>query len=283
MDSNTSTPPGALTPTQDPYKGSGVPWHALYMLATLVSSIVVVDVFYRVLVKPNAREIAALQRAGEMELTETSIWVVLRDLEQQACITLFLWAVALIAYKWWETSRERRLLRRGLLDLGEGDAISVTRTQHLARAIRDKLKPSEQRGVLPRALFRGLSRFHKGSNVEEVSNSVNNMCDGELGRMESELSMINYIAWAIPSVGFIGTVRGIGGALAVAGTALGEDITQVTDKLGTAFNSTLIALLLSIPLMLFIHHIKQRQESTITEIEDYCQDNLVARLFRPKN
>lgn len=278
MDQTTPTPPSS----QGSYKG-GAPWQTLYMLATLVSSIVVVDLFYRVMVKPKAREISALQSAGEIEITETSMWVILRDFEQQACITLFLWATALVAYKWWETSRERGLLKAGLLELGEADAIAANRANMYIASIREKLKGSQQRGVLPRALFRGLSRFRKGSNVEEVSNSVNNLCEGELGRMESELSMINYIAWAIPSVGFIGTVRGIGGALAVAGTALGEDITQVTDKLGTAFNSTLIALLLSIPLMLFIHHIRQRQESTITDIEDYCQENLVSRLYRAQN
>ena len=279
MASPTSTTPGPNPSSTESYKG-GVPWQTLYMLGSLVASVVVVDLFYRVIVRPKAREISNLQQAGEMEVTETSIWVILRDFEQQACITLFLWAVALIAYKWWETSRERRLLKHGILELGEADAIAPARANMYIIAIREKLKPSEQRGVLPRALFRGLSRFRKGSNVEEVSSSVNNLCEGELGRMESELSMINYIAWAIPSVGFIGTVRGIGGALAVAGTALGEDITQVTDKLGTAFNSTLIALLLSIPLMLFIHHIRARQERTITDIEDYCQENLVSRLYR---
>ncbi|MEM6393296.1 MAG: MotA/TolQ/ExbB proton channel family protein [Planctomycetota bacterium] len=261
-------------------KGSGLPIQTLYMLVSLVASIVVVDLFYRVVVKPKVEGIALLKESGELDPTETSVWIILRDFEQQACITLFLWATALIVYKWWETGRERRLLKRGLLELGEADAIAANRATSLVTSIREKLKPSEQRGILPRALFRGLSRFRKGSNVEEVSSSINNHCEGELGRMESELSMINYIAWAIPSVGFIGTVRGIGGALAVAGTALGDDITQVTDKLGVAFNSTLIALLLSIPLMLFIHHIRQRQESTISEIEDYCQDNLVARLYR---
>jgi len=278
------------SPTQDPKDASPsngkrrnnpeLPWQTLYMGGTLVISVVLVDLFYRLLVRPGARAFNALQQAGEIPLTETSLWEVLRDFEQQACLTLFLWAVALVGYKWWETTRERSLLGRGLLELGEADAIAPNRANAFITAIRGKLEPGEANGILPRALIRGLARFRKGSNVEEVSTSVNTLCEGELGRMESELSMINYIAWAIPSVGFIGTVRGIGSALAVAGTALGEDITQVTDRLGTAFNSTLVALLLSIPLMLLIHHIRQRQESTVNEVEEYCQEKLVSRLYR---
>ena len=36
------------------------------------------------------------------------------------------------------------------------------------------------------------------------------MCEAESDRLDSEMSMIRYIAWAIPSIGFLGTVRGIG-------------------------------------------------------------------------
>ena len=58
--------------------------------------------------------------------------------------------------------------------------------------------------------------------------------------------MIRYISWAIPSIGFIGTVRGIGEALAQADKAVQGDIAGVTQSLGVAFNSTFIALLISI-------------------------------------
>ncbi|MCK7511244.1 MAG: MotA/TolQ/ExbB proton channel family protein [Desulfobacterales bacterium] len=68
-------------------------------------------------------------------------------------------------------------------------------------------------------------------------------CDAEGERLESELSMIRYIAWAIPSIGFLGTVRGIGDALNQAHQAIEGDIFGVTRSLGVAFNSTLIALL----------------------------------------
>ena len=64
--------------------------------------------------------------------------------------------------------------------------------------------------------------------------------------------MIRYISWAIPSIGFIGTVRGIGEALGQADIAVQGDISGVTQSLGVAFNSTFIALLISIFLMFLV-------------------------------
>ena len=97
------------------------------------------------------------------------------------------------------------------------------------------------------------------------------MCEAEAERSESELSMIRYIAWAIPSVGFIGTVRGIGDALAQAHKAVGGDITGVTSSLGVAFNSTFIALLISLVLMFLVHQIQLMQERLVHGVEKYCQ------------
>ena len=107
---------------------------------------------------------------------------------------------------------------------------------------------------------------------------VHEMCESEAERSESELSIIRYIAWAIPSIGFIGTVRGIGDALAQAHQAVSGDITGVTQSLGVAFNSTLIALLISIVLMFIIHQIQLMQERLVLGAGRYCDNMLIRRL-----
>jgi biopolymer transport protein ExbB/TolQ len=96
--------------------------------------------------------------------------------------------------------------------------------------------------------------------------------------MDSELSIIRYIAWAIPSVGFIGTVRGIGDALGQAHRAVEGDITGVTTGLGVAFNSTFIALVISIVLMFFVHQLQLMQERLVLDSERYVDHELVRRL-----
>ncbi len=90
--------------------------------------------------------------------------------------------------------------------------------------------------------------------------------------------MIRYIVWAIPSIGFIGTVRGIGQALALAYQAMDGDITGVTQSLGVAFNSTFVALLLSLVLMLLVHQLQLIQERLVLETQNYCESRLIRHM-----
>ena len=87
--------------------------------------------------------------------------------------------------------------------------------------------------------------------------------------------MIRYIAWAIPSIGFLGTVRGIGQALGQAHQAAQGDIAGVTQSLGGAFNSPFVALLISILIMFLMHQLQLAQERTTQETEQYCDQRLL--------
>ena len=90
--------------------------------------------------------------------------------------------------------------------------------------------------------------------------------------------MIRYIAWAIPSIGFIGTVRGIGSALGQAHRAVEGDISGVTASLGVAFNSTFIALVISILVMFLMYQLQLHQERLVIDSQQYSERNLMAHL-----
>ena len=76
-------------------------------------------------------------------------------------------------------------------------------------------------------------------------------------------------------MGFIGTVRGIGDALLHAEEAIKGDLTGVISALGLAFNSTLVALILSMVLMYMLHMLQSRQEALILELQNYSREKLV--------
>ncbi|MBD3646403.1 MAG: MotA/TolQ/ExbB proton channel family protein, partial [Pseudomonadales bacterium] len=113
---------------------------------------------------------------------------------------------------------------------------------------------------------------------QDVSSSGRETCESESERLDSELSMIRYIAWAIPSIGFLGTVRGIGQALGQAHKAVQGDIAGVTQSLGVAFNSTFVALLISIVVMFLLHQLQLAQERLVLDAEDYCDNRLIRHL-----
>jgi biopolymer transport protein ExbB/TolQ len=169
------------------------------------------------------------------------------------------------------------LLGRDLLGLPEGLPIGQEDIRLLAERLHALPLPTQD-ALLPRALLTAVERFAATGNVQHVSTAARDVCDSEGERMESELSTIRYIAWAIPSVGFIGTVRGIGDALGQAHRAVEGDITGVTSSLGVAFNSTFIALVISIVLMFFIHQLQLMQERLVLDTQSYVDRHFVRRL-----
>jgi biopolymer transport protein ExbB/TolQ len=187
------------------------------------------------------------------------------------------WALAIMGFKASKTLKHRALLEMDLIAFSEGIRILPEDTRDVSRQIQ-ALTPPQREALLPRALLAALQRFSATRSIQDVASAIHACCAAEAERLESELSMIRYIAWAIPSVGFIGTVRGIGDALGQAHKAIEGDIFDVTKSLGVAFNSTLIALVISIVLMFLLHQLQLLQERYVLDTEAYCEDRLTRHL-----
>jgi biopolymer transport protein ExbB/TolQ len=68
--------------------------------------------------------------------------------------------------------------------------------------------------------------------------------------------------------------------LSRADEALAGDISGMTGSLGVAFNSTLVALIISIVLMFLLHQLQRLQDSLIVSVNDYLQKNVLDRLSK---
>ena len=262
-------------------KRKNIPIEFVFQLFALIIAIIVVHAFYVSAVRPNAEQIIAEQNAAAAEnpdyVRERRVWVLIKDWEQEACFVLMFWALAIMGYKTVKTLNERRLLDVDLVPVADGMRILPEDTREFARQVQ-ALPEDRQRMLLPRALLNALRRFASTKNIQDVSSSTHTIVESEADRLESELSMIRYISWAIPSIGFIGTVRGIGEALAQADKAVQGDIAGVTQSLGVAFNSTFIALLISIFLMFLVHQLQLTQERLVFDSEAYVDDKLIRHM-----
>jgi len=262
-------------------KKKNIPAEFVFQLFALIIAIIVVHAFYVSVVRPNAAEVIEQQTLAAQEnpdyVRDRSTWVLVKDFEQEACFILMFWALAIMGYKSVSILHERRLLDVDLIPIAEGMRILPEDTREFARQVQ-ALPDDKQRMVLPRALLNALQRFASTRNIQDVASSTHTIFESEADRLESELSMIRYISWAIPSIGFIGTVRGIGEALAQADKAVQGDIAGVTQSLGVAFNSTFIALLISIFLMFLVHQLQLLQERLVFDSENYTNDKLIRHM-----
>jgi biopolymer transport protein ExbB/TolQ len=259
----------------------------------LIASFIFVGTFYGILIRPGANKAALANSYGvDVGTSLSSLYVILKDYEQQICLSLFLWGIMILVYKFILLKHEARTLGRfapeseGLeiapeVDLLQGArSISRDRAGILSDLIDSKSQSHDLRNkILPYIMARGLERYHITGSVPEATETIMGRLEVAAEQQESELSMLRYLVWAIPSIGFIGTVRGIGVALQRADEALQGDISGVTSALGVAFNSTLVALFISIVLMLLIHLLQSGQEGLILRLQTFCREQLIDKLF----
>ncbi len=250
----------------------------------LLISIIIVEPFYRLVVQPRAEEIELRQRVMSAQNSSAnrsegmrSIYIIVKDTEQKWEIIFAIWGMIILGYKLVDVRRERNLFRHDFVRVQPGERIipedALDRYKELRTAI-DR-EPRWHGRLLPDCMLAALHRFHATSSIQDAANAVKERAELAADRLDSSLSLVRYISWAIPAIGFIGTVRGIGLALAYAEDAIKGDITPVIEALGLAFNSTLVALLISMVLMYFLHVVQSRQEAFVLETQTYSRDKLI--------
>jgi len=258
-----------------------LPVEFIYQIFSLIIAAILIHGMYVMVIRPNAaailREQAVLINENPDYVPERSAYVVIKDFEQEACFILMIWSLSLMGYKALVVLRERKVFDLNLVNISPGTSVLPDDTREYARPIQ-ALDAQSSSFLLPRALLMALHRFRSTKNIQDVSSSVHALCESESDRLDSELSMIRYIAWAIPSIGFLGTVRGIGQALGQAHQAAQGDIAGVTQSLGVAFNSTFIALLISIVIMFLLHQLQLAQERLVLDTESWCDNQLIQHL-----
>jgi biopolymer transport protein ExbB/TolQ len=254
-----------------------------------IFAIVAVNLFYHYIVTPKAedlmlkRRVMAAQGMGTNEVAERSVYLIIKDPEPKWEVTFCFWGMIVLGYKMAQVRKERALLKHDLLHLHPGERIipedALDRYKEMKAAV--ERRPEWRERLLPECLIAALHRFHATSSIQDAANAVRERSDLASDHLDSGLGLVRYIAWAIPAIGFVGTVRGIGDALSFAEQAIKGDISAVTTWLGLAFNSTLVGLMLCILLMYFLHMVQGLQESFIIETQTYCRDKLIDRMKVP--
>ena len=256
----------------------------LVPLGGLLFAIVSVVTLYATVITPTANDLmirrhvmAAQGGANTQELQERPLSLIIKDREPEAEIIFCLWGMIVLAYKFFQVTRERALFKHDFVRVQPGERIipedALDRYKELKSAI--EREPRWRERLLPECMLAALHRFHATNSVRDAANAVRERAELAADQLDSTLGLVRYIAWAIPAIGFIGTVRGIGGALSFAEVAIHGDISPVTQNLGLAFNSTFVGLALCIVLMYCLHVVQGRQEAFIIETQTCCRDKLI--------
>jgi hypothetical protein len=201
--------------------------------------------------------------------------------EQIASYCCFTWAGFILLGRFLEVRRQQQAFTLGLLPTEEGARI----LPEDARPLQRKLEQLSARGgpyILANMIRLALAKYAVSRSSQDASATVRTQADVDLGRLVTSMATVHYLAWAIPALGFLGTVRGLSGGLSMAGRVgleLQDFINQATAHLTIAFDCTLVALVLSLALMFLVHSVQRDEEALVIDCQQYCLEHLINRLY----
>ncbi len=247
----------------------------------LIISIIIVHFAYVGYVRPEANKIIETAQQ-QSQSTPREFVVIIKDYEQEICFILMFWGCFMILSNYKTILGTKYIFTLDLIkeleDEENKSAQAEPDVELLIQNIDKKLPKDCLKTPLIQTVRSSLLRYSVTKNVQNLSDAIESNLENISIRYDSENTMIRYLIWAIPSIGFIGTVRGIGQALSLADEALAGDISGMTDSLGVAFNSTFVALLISIFMMFLFHQLQRLQDSQILDTQEYCEKFIINRI-----
>jgi biopolymer transport protein ExbB/TolQ len=182
-----------------------------------------------------------------------------------------------IFVRWRIASREKSFL--GLHYLPEDDQ-TVLVSQDLG-PIRKRVAGEfdHENGFLPSLINLAVLQFQSSSSVEQAAGVMSQHLELMSNRVDLRYGLVRFIAWVVPTLGFIGTVYSLGASLSTAGLSDVLNLKEVARTLGIGFDCTMVALIESAILVFLLHLVQEKEESAVNSAGDYTLRNLINRLY----
>jgi biopolymer transport protein ExbB/TolQ len=199
---------------------------------------------------------------------------------------LSFWSGVMLVAKYRRLSLQMRVLELDLLPHAIAGELTPETAPRFVRYL-GGLPTEFRENFLVQRVCAALEHFGARASVRETVDQLRSLAERDEGVVESSFTMLRVFIWAIPILGFIGTVLGIGASVggfseSVSAAAnlevMKDSIGTVTSGLGVAFDTTLLALVMSIFIMFPTSSLQKAEEDYLTSVDEYCRRHLIARL-----
>lgn len=198
---------------------------------------------------------------------------------EQVEVVLFCCALGTLFAKLRQSMVERRACSHGLLGRWDGKAVPVDDATKLLAAL-DRTPRRLHNTFLFQRIAAILEFLVQRRSTVELDDHLRTLTDTDGITLDASYSLTRFITWAIPILGFLGTVLGITGAIAnVSPESLeSQGIKSVTNGLALAFDATALALSLTM-ITMFLSFLVERSENGVLEKVDRLVDRQLAHRF----
>jgi biopolymer transport protein ExbB/TolQ len=201
-------------------------------------------------------------------------------------VLLISWSLAILALKLRKVRQQRRAMLLDVLPESIGREITMHNVDRFLDHI-SKLPENLQDSLIVKRMQLALRHFRIRQSNPEVANMLVAQSEIDAGTIDSSYSLLKVFLWAIPILGFIGTVIGISAAVGgFSGSleaaqdiaVLKESLNNVTQGLSVAFDTTLVALVMSIIISFPTSAMQKAEQHLLGWVDAYCIENLLKRL-----
>lgn len=198
-------------------------------------------------------------------------------------VFLFFWGIVILIMKWKKAKRQRQAMLLDIVPNKLGTEINSNTISEFIDHIY-KLPNRLRDSLMVNRIRKGMELFEKRNNNSEVATFLDSQSDIDANRISGSYTLLKVFLWAIPILGFIGTVQGLSdavGSLSSGSTdpeALKASINNLTKGLGVAFDTTLLGLILSMIMSFPMALMQKNEEEMLTEIDAFCSEKMLPKL-----
>jgi biopolymer transport protein ExbB/TolQ len=205
---------------------------------------------------------------------------------QYATVFLTSWSLVILFVKWRKLVLQRRALDFPIVP-AETDFVLSSGTVDQVMAQMYAIADNPRSFLLFNRITVALSNLRNLGRVSDVDDILRSQADQDESGLETSYSLVQGFVWAIPVLGFIGTVIGLSDAIGSFSSVLAESgevdelasaLRGVTSGLATAFETTLVALVAALIIQMILTFLKKGEEEFLDNCSEYCARHVVGRL-----
>ncbi len=196
------------------------------------------------------------------------------------------WSFAILFIKWRKLAFQRKSLRYTVVPEDTDFVLSSTTVNDVVDNVLATVDDPKHFVLFNRIVI-ALSNLRNLGRVTDVDDILRSQADRDESAMETSYALLRSFVWAIPVLGFIGTVLGLSQAIGGFSKVLEstsemakikESLQGVTSGLATAFETTLQGLVAAMLIQLLLAFLKKSEEEFLDECQEYCAKHVVNRL-----
>jgi hypothetical protein len=193
-------------------------------------------------------------------------------------VVFFCCALGALASKFWHSRMERRACHADVLPRWDRQPVPLDEAPKLLAGL-DRLPHRLRSTYLARRVAAVLDFLCQRRSAAELDDQLRTLTDNDALALETSYALTRFITWAIPILGFLGTVLGI--TMAISGVHDDDlQIGSITGGLANAFDATALALGLTMITMFVSSLVERREQAILEEVDRYVDRELAHRFER---